>query len=171
MNAMHECERADRVVEAIVDGRWPDDAQGELRSHVAACRSCAELVEVATALHADAAQLVTGASVPTASAMWWRMQARQRAESARMAERPIAIAQMLGIASGLGAAAASLFVLIVWLGRPVHPGSAPVPLSETLTTAVERSIALVQSSLPIAMTVALSAILVPLVLYFAMVED
>jgi len=41
----------------------------------------------------------------------------------------------------------------------------------SFATALERSVALVQSSLPIAMAFVLSAILVPLVLYFAMVED
>jgi len=75
------------------------------------------------------------------------------------------------VGGGLGATAASLFVLVVWLGRQAYPGPAPVTLSASLSIALERSVALVQSSLPLAMTVALSAILVPLVLYFAMVDD
>jgi len=171
MNRRQECPRADQLVEAIVAGHWPESVESELRSHASVCDSCRELVDLATALHADAVRLVSGATVPTASAMWWRMQARQRAESARMADRPIAIAQMLALASGLGAAAASLFALIVWLGRQAYPGPAPVTLSASVSAALERSVALVQSSLPLAMTVVLSAILVPLVLYFAMVED
>jgi len=171
MNAKQECPQADRLVEAIGAGHWPDSVELELRRHASLCESCRELVDLATAVHADGARLVSSATVPTASAMWWRMQARQRAESARAAERPIAIAQMLALASGLGATAASLFVLVVWLGRQAYPGPAPVTLSASLSIALERSVALVQSSLPLAMTVALSAILVPLVLYFAMVDD
>ena len=171
MSARRECGRADQIVDAIGSNRWPEGVDEELRSHAVACSSCAELVELATALKADAAGLVSGATVPTASAMWWRMQARQRAELARVAERPIAVAQMVALASVLGAATASLFVVVVWLGRRVHEGPEPVAVSASLTAALERSLALVQSSLPMAMAVVLSAILLPLVLYFAMVED
>ena len=173
MRAMNDCRHATAVLEAVVAGEWPERVNEELRSHVSACPSCAELLDLSRALSAEAGRLASEASLPTAGAMWWRMQARQRAESARVAERPIAVVQLLALASGIGAAVASVLVLIVWLGRPVHPGPAPLamPLSASLATALERSVALVQSSLPIAMAVVLSAILVPLVLYFAMVED
>ena len=100
MRAMNECRHATAVLEAVVAGHWPERANDELRSHVSACASCAELVDLSAALSVEAGRLEVEASLPTAGAMWWRMQARQRAESARVAERPIAVVQLLALASG-----------------------------------------------------------------------
>ena len=52
-----ECVREAEVLEAVAFGRWPERC-GDLAAHVASCEICADLVEVARALHDDRACVV-----------------------------------------------------------------------------------------------------------------
>ena len=66
-----ECEREADVLEAVAFGRWPDHA-ADLVTHVAACAVCADLVDVARALHGDREAACREAPVPAAGMVWWR---------------------------------------------------------------------------------------------------
>ncbi len=69
---------------------------------------CAELPAV---LQDDFATLMADAPVPPAGLVWWRSTIRARAEAARTAERPIAVAQTFAtacvIALAVGASVAA----------------------------------------------------------------
>ena len=39
-----DCGREDDVLDALTSGRWPDRADDELRSHVATCAICADVI-------------------------------------------------------------------------------------------------------------------------------
>ncbi len=86
---MIECLREADVFEAIAFGRWPADADAELRGHVAHCPVCRDLVTVAAALQSDRQALVGAAQPPTAGVVWWRAAVRTRAEATRTAMQPI----------------------------------------------------------------------------------
>ena len=57
-----------------------------------------DAMEVAAMLRQDDATLSAEAPVPAAGLVWWRSTIRARAEAARIAERPIALAQTLAVA-------------------------------------------------------------------------
>src|SRR4051794_16780717 len=111
----NECPRESDVLEAIAFGRWPVGC-GDLAAHTAACAICAELAEVAVALHDDRAALCGEAQPPSSGMVWWRATIRARAEATRTATQPISVLQ--GIAGACVAGAAAGLVTLVWQSRP-----------------------------------------------------
>jgi len=109
-----ECGFEAEVLAAVVEGRWPERADAELRSHVAACPICSAAAAVAAALDADREALRADASVPDAGRVWWRAQLRARREAAKMAGRPITAAQVLALASAAGLAGACFGATSTW---------------------------------------------------------
>ena len=99
--AIVECGREADVLEAVAFGRWPDHA-AELVTHVAACAVCADLADVARALHDDREAACREAPVPAAGIVWWRATIRARADAARTASRPITVAQGVAGACAVG---------------------------------------------------------------------
>jgi hypothetical protein len=109
---MKECTREREVIDAVATGRWPDACQEELRSHAANCRTCSDLVLVASALRDEHDLALSQVRVPPAGLIWWRAQLRTRQEAVRRAERPLTIAHALAAASIGGVAAALLTRLL-----------------------------------------------------------
>jgi hypothetical protein len=103
---MKECTREREIVEAVAAGRWPDACGDELRNHAASCRTCNEVVLVASAIHEQRALDLAQTHVPPAGLIWWRTQLRTRQEAVRRAERPLTIAHALAAASIAGVSAA-----------------------------------------------------------------
>ena len=99
------------MLEAVAFGRWPDRC-GDLAAHVSSCETCADLIEVARALHDDRAALCREAQPPAAGMVWWRATIRARAEDARTAAQPISVLQ--GIAGACLVGAAAGLVTIAW---------------------------------------------------------
>jgi hypothetical protein len=90
---MTECLREHEVLDAIhAGGAMPE----ELRRHVAACPLCADLALVSGAL---ISQPLTErpATLPSAEFLWWKGQIHARREKLDRAERPIAMAETLGL--------------------------------------------------------------------------
>ncbi len=73
----------------------------EFQSHIAACLSCSELHTVASALLDDRAKAIDEAPVPTAAAMWWRMQMRRRQELQAASRRSLLIGQAVTLAAAM----------------------------------------------------------------------
>jgi len=105
-----ECAREQDVIAAVMSRRWPDRTDLGLRSHVATCRICRDVAEVAVAFGADQDAVSEETRVPTAAHMWWRLQMRARQDAARAARRPIAVVQgfVAAAVGGLGVAAIGL---------------------------------------------------------------
>lgn len=109
MTMHHDCARGLEVIEAIAARRWPARADASLAAHVAGCADCADLAMVAAAL-GDEQEMARheAAALPSAEVVWFRSQARARADAARRAGRPVAIMQGLGLAS-----AAAMISLVI----------------------------------------------------------
>jgi len=168
--AIVECAREADALEAVAFGRWPDHA-AELRAHVAACAVCAELVDVAQALHDDRDSACREAMVPTAGIVWWRATIRARADAARTASRPITVAQ--GVAGACAAGLTCGFAGIAW--RSLHRvdwfgeiatrvASGRIDLTSASTLAMEHA-------LPLALALAAGLVLAPLALYITLADD
>jgi hypothetical protein len=111
-----ECCREADVIDALTSQRWPDRVDAELRAHVAACSICADVLQVAAALAEDRdAALVDAAQLPSADLVWFRAQARARADATREAARPIAIMQALGLAGATGVVSLLIGVVAYWV--------------------------------------------------------
>ena len=108
-----DCTREPEVLEAVTTGYWPED--GALRSHVTACRTCSDAVTLLQTLASERDRLIDQALVPSAGLMWWRAQIRVRQEAARTVAQPIAFAQGLAVAVGLGIAFAVAGLASPWV--------------------------------------------------------
>jgi hypothetical protein len=112
----HECPRELDVIDAITAERWPHRVDDELRRHVASCAICADVASVAAALHGDHELALSEArQMPSAHVVWFRAQARARAEASRQAARPIAIMQALGLAGATGVISLLIGVVAYWV--------------------------------------------------------
>ena len=111
-----ECARELEVIDAIASQRWPDRADEELRAHVLGCEHCADVAEVASALRHDKdVALVESARMPSADLVWFRAQARARAEASRQAARPVAIMQAIGLAGATGVISMLIGIVAYWV--------------------------------------------------------
>ena len=88
------CSFESEIVRMLKEGHWPEGCEPELRSHVAGCAPCRELIFVTQALQEARNQSIQRIPAGSASLLWWRAQMRKRNEVAERINRPITIAQM-----------------------------------------------------------------------------
>jgi hypothetical protein len=86
---LRPCPRQPEVQELLVRGHWPHACSVELRSHLAGCRSCAELTVVAQAFQRSRATAAAQAQLPAPGAIWWRAQLRRRNAAVERVGKPI----------------------------------------------------------------------------------
>lgn len=111
-----ECGREADVIDAIASCRWPGRVDDELRLHVARCAICADVAEVASAIRdVEDAAGDEATQLPSAELVWFRAQARARADAARQAARPIAVMQAVGLAAATGMISALIGVVAWWV--------------------------------------------------------
>jgi hypothetical protein len=111
-----ECSREADVIDAITSQRWPERVDDALRAHVAQCAICADVADVASALNADHDVAWAEAThLPSADVVWFRAQARARADASRQAARPIAVMQAIGLASATGVISMLIGVVAYWV--------------------------------------------------------
>jgi hypothetical protein len=156
-----ECPREQDVLDAVAFGRW-NGGEG-LRAHVAACAICADLVEVARALHDDRESVCRDARVPSPGLVWWRATIRARAEAARTAAQPITVWQ--GIAGACAVGLAGGLAATAW--RALH---GLVSNDVSIDLAAASSLAL-QYGLPIMLALGACLVLAPLALYITLADD
>lgn len=88
------CPREDELLDALERGY----VGPELAAHTASCPTCGELRGVAGALLDERAAAMLEAPIPSAGAMWWRMQLRHRQEAEAAARRSMLIGQAATLA-------------------------------------------------------------------------
>jgi len=109
-----ECRFEAEVLTAVLEARWPQRADAELRVHAERCPICAEVAGVAAALEGERETLRAEAALPDSGLVWWRAQLRARREAAKMAGRPITAAQVLALAAAAGLAGACFGATSAW---------------------------------------------------------
>jgi len=107
---MNTCPQEKELAAALAAGRWPQACDAGLREHVAGCASCGELVLVMGALLQARSETVAAARLETPGALWWRAELRRRRNALERVRQPLAMAEKLGLAGVLLAAA----FLAVW---------------------------------------------------------
>ena len=132
------CPREAEALTLVGIGQWPARAEPELLRHVAGCASCAEAVEVATAL-AEIEESDERPPLPDAAVVWQRAQWQTRHDAVRRAARPVvAVQAVLAVVTvALIAAAVTWLVMIDAMAGPMAAlGRLSLALSESLGPAV-----------------------------------
>ena len=165
-----ECTHENEVMEAVAFGRWPAQCP-ELVAHAASCEICADVADVARALHDDREYLCREAHPPAAGMVWWRATIRARAESARTVTQPISILQGIAAACVAGAAAGLLTVAWQswhWIDRI---GELAVQLESRRADIATASAIAAGHGLPLLLAVAAGIVLAPLAIYLTLADD
>ncbi len=89
------CEK--EIRELVESGQWPLAAPQELRDHATSCRTCADLVLVASAFQRARVATVAAAKPVSAGAIWWRAQLRSRQQAFERIQRPLVGAQVFAL--------------------------------------------------------------------------
>ncbi len=121
---IHNCSRQSEVKEMLTHGHWPEACPAELRAHLAACRSCSELLLISDAFQRSRAAAAAEAQLPAPGAIWWRAQLRRRSAALERVSKPILGANVfaLSILVVVGVALVMIearqgFHLFSWLGQ------------------------------------------------------
>lgn len=93
------CEK--EIRDLVENGQWPLASPPDLRAHAAACRTCADLVLVASAFQRARSTTVATASPVSAGAIWWRAQLRSRQQAFERIQRPLIGAQVFALVAVL----------------------------------------------------------------------
>jgi len=168
------CQREDEVLDAMLADGTLASASDELHRHVEQCAVCADVRAVAGMLRRDDLALERSASVPSAGQVWWRAAVRARMEAAQAAARPVTWAQGLTAAAVFGIVSA--VAVLTWPFLQRLAGTVFSRMVEgvdvTMLELLSPVMAVIQRSVPLALAVALTVILAPLlVLYFALAGE
>jgi len=138
------------------------------------CPSCAEVAAIAQAFTDERNALMQEAQVPSSAIVWWRAQMRSRREAAEAAAQPITWAQglVLACAAGILVAAVGFFSptfmkALEWaMGTSLPSPSFSLPAIDFPDEPMTSPILLATVA-----ALGLSAIVLPVVLYFTFREE
>jgi hypothetical protein len=130
-----ECEFEADVLAAVLQSRWPNGTDAALRSHVAGCAICSDVVAVAGMMDASREELRVAAQVPDSGRVWWVAQMRARREAARTAGRPITVAHVLAFACAMGLMGACFGATSEWFQGALRRLGEGFDLKQLLTLA------------------------------------
>jgi hypothetical protein len=105
------CSSEKELEATLLQGRWPNACDPDLRAHVDGCRDCQELVLVTQALQKAKSDGEPLARLHSPGLLWWRGQLRRRNEAIQTVTKPLAVAEKVGL---LGLFVA--FCLLIWQG-------------------------------------------------------
>ena len=93
-----ECEFEADVLAAVIQSRWPDRVDGELREHVKTCPICGDVAAVANAIECSREDVPV---LPDSGLVWWKAQMRARREALETVSRPITAVQIVAFACAM----------------------------------------------------------------------
>ena len=100
-----ECEHEADVLSAVMQSRWPERADADLRAHVKTCEICSDVAAVSGAIECareeSAAHAAVPDTLPDSGRVWWKAQMRARREAIETASRPITAIHIAAFAVAL----------------------------------------------------------------------
>jgi hypothetical protein len=140
-----------------------------LRTHVATCAICADVVAIAGAID-HAREALRAPAIPDSGRVWWLAQMRARREATQAAGRPITAAQVVALACAMGLFGACFGATSAWFQSALRGSASSLaairlqaPLAFAAAFAVQHG----------ALLLAMAAILlvVPAAVYCTMLRD
>jgi hypothetical protein len=165
-----ECVHEDRVLSAVLAGRWPSDDE-QLMAHAQQCAICGEVAEVAVVLRSDHEQARREVHVPVAGQVWWRSAVRARLESTQAATRPMAWLHGVTAAITLGVMLA--VIGMAWPTLVEAAGWARDVVTPLMTDGEVSGVVggVLRQTMFIAVAAAACLLLAPVLLYFVLSND
>jgi hypothetical protein len=165
-----ECAHEDRVLSAVLAGRWPADDE-QLVAHSQQCEICREVAEVAVVLRADHEQARRDVQVPVAGQVWWRSAVRARLESTQAATRPMA--WMHGVTAAIALGVLLAVVGMAWPTIVVTAGWAREAVTPLVSDGEVSGLVggMLRQTILIGVAAAACLLIAPVLLYFVLSEE
>jgi sugar phosphate isomerase/epimerase len=167
------CSREPHVLRAVARG-WSGDADGEVARHAAECPRCGAVRAAAELLRDEHMRLAQATHVPTAAAMWWRLDRRLRDERVARLQRVALATQAITLAASAGAAVAVFQMVAPWIAKPGSGDRTAWEAALAMLTAWPPTTWIEVASawaLPLALAAAVWMLLVPAVLYLGLADE
>ena len=158
-----ECEFEPEVLAAVLQGRWPDCVDAELRAHSAECGICSDVAAIAGAIDEAREDARACAVVPDAGRVWWLARMRAHREAVEAAGGPITAAQAIACGCAIALLGACFGATSTWFQSALQR----VTSGEFLVYAT----ALVAAHGALVLTMAALVFLVPAVVCLAVLRD
>ena len=165
-----ECTFEAEVLAAVMQSRWPERADAQLRAHVAACAVCSDVAAIAGAIETSREELRAHAMIPDSGCVWWLAQMRARREAATTAGRPITAAQVLALACATGLLGACFGATSRWF-QSVLDRTVSLAAALEVKTWLPSAAALVAGHGALVLTMAALVLLVPAIVCLAVLRD
>ena len=165
-----ECEFESEVLAAVLQSRWPERVDAQLRAHVAGCAICSDVAAIAGAVDEAREETRAQAVVPDSGRVWWLAQMRARREAADAAGRPITAVQVIALACAMGLLGACFGATSAWFQSALGRIGSSLAAFEIKTLLPSATTLLAEHS---ALVLAMAAVLllVPAAVYLAMLRD
>ncbi len=113
-----ECEFEADVLCAVIQARWPERVDSELREHAKTCAICSDVAMVAGAIESAREESASYSAVPDAlpdsGRVWWKAQMRARREAVEAVGRPITAIQVAAFACAIALLGACIGATSSW---------------------------------------------------------
>jgi len=113
-----ECEFEADVLSAVLQSRWPDRVDPDLREHARTCTICSDVAAVAGAIECAREETAACAAIPDtlpdSGRVWWKAQMRARREAVEAAGRPITAIQVAAFACAMALMGACIGATSSW---------------------------------------------------------
>jgi hypothetical protein len=109
-----ECEFESEVLAAVLQARWPERVDSQLREHVAACPICSDVATIAGAIEDTRQEMSARAVIPNSGRVWWLAQLRARREAAEAANRPMTAVQVIAFVCAVGLLVGCFRAASIW---------------------------------------------------------
>ncbi len=106
-----ECAFEADVLSAVIQSRWPDRVEAELREHAKSCEICADVAAVAGAIECAREEVP---ALPDSGRVWWKAQMRARREAVEAVGRPITAIQIAAFACTIALMGACIGATSSW---------------------------------------------------------
>jgi hypothetical protein len=165
-----ECEFESEALAAVIQSRWPERVDADLREHIAACAICSDVVAVAGAIDAARDETRAIAAIPESGRVWWKAQLRASREAAETAGRPITAAQVIAFACAVGLLGACFGATSAWFQSALHRITSALA-SFTIQALLPSATALIAEHGALVLAMAAMLLLVPAAVYLAMLRE
>ena len=165
-----ECEFEADVLDAALQGRWPERADARVLAHVAGCPICSDIAAVAGAIDVAREEVRERAAVPDAGYVWWRAQLRTRREAAKVAEQPMTVAQLIAFACVIGVLGACFGATSTWFQSALRRIASSIA-ELNLQALVPAATALMAEHGVLVVSMAAVLLLIPAAVGIAMLKD
>jgi len=169
-----ECEFEADVLAAVIQSRWPDRVDAELREHVKTCEICSDVAAVAGAIECAREETAAYASIPDAlpdsGLVWWKAQMRARREAVEAAGRPITAIQVAAFACAMGLMGACIGATSSWFQAALKSGWTAVTGFD-LKAFIPYATALIEGHGLLAACMLAVVFVVPVAVYLAVGKD